>query len=254
MTETPKGTPNIYERLFAVMGDVSFVRNDGKADPKIGGFHYASHDAVAKAVRPALIKHRIFSHALKDSFQWTQDGNRTTVCFTVRFVNVDNPEDFIDVPAFGQGVDGSDKGPGKAMSYAWKYVWFKLLALETGDDADAGAEEYQPGDRTSGRQTSTSRDRSRQEPAPARASEATIDRLEKALIQHVAEPAEQATGRTIDLRQVLDWLVKINRLPAEGITHLTEAAAQSLIKAAKDKLMVKIFKEYLAAGSESKAA
>ena len=54
----------------------------------------------------------------------------------VRFANVDEPTDFIDVPSFGYGVDPQDKGPGKAMSYAVKYALLKALGLETGDDAD----------------------------------------------------------------------------------------------------------------------
>ncbi len=92
------------------------------------------------------------------------------------------------------------------------------------------------------------------EPSPVQASPETIDRLEKALIQHVAEPAEQSAGRPIELGQVLDWLVKIKRLPAKGVEHLTESAALSLIKAAEEKIMGKVFLENLAAGSESKAA
>ena len=54
---------------------------------------------------------------------------------TVRFVNIDEPQDFFDVQSFGYGVDGQDKGPGKAMSYAVKYALLKALGLETGEDA-----------------------------------------------------------------------------------------------------------------------
>jgi hypothetical protein len=55
---------------------------------------------------------------------------------TVRFVNVDDPQDFFDVETFGYGLDDQDKGPGKAMSYAVKYALLKTLGLETGDDPD----------------------------------------------------------------------------------------------------------------------
>jgi hypothetical protein len=34
------------------------------------------------------------------------------------------------------GIDDSDKGPGKAISYAVKYALLKALGLETGDDPD----------------------------------------------------------------------------------------------------------------------
>jgi hypothetical protein len=55
---------------------------------------------------------------------------------TVRFVNVDEPSEWIDVESFGYGLDDQDKGPGKAMSYAVKYALLKTLGLETGDDPD----------------------------------------------------------------------------------------------------------------------
>jgi hypothetical protein len=55
---------------------------------------------------------------------------------TIRFVNIDEPMDLIDVETFGFGIDDQDKGPGKAMSYAVKYALLKTLGLETGDDPD----------------------------------------------------------------------------------------------------------------------
>jgi hypothetical protein len=66
----------------------------------------------------------------------SQDGNRTVAVFTVRFENIDDRTDYIDVETFGYGVDPQDKGPGKAMSYGVKYALLKVLGLETGDDPD----------------------------------------------------------------------------------------------------------------------
>ena len=55
---------------------------------------------------------------------------------SVRFQNIDDPDDFLAVETCGYGVDDQDKGPGKAMSYAVKYALLKCLGLETGDDPD----------------------------------------------------------------------------------------------------------------------
>ena len=49
-----------------------------------------------------------------------------------RFVNIDNPTEFIDVETFGDGVDSQDKAPGKAMTYADKYALLKAYKIETG--------------------------------------------------------------------------------------------------------------------------
>ncbi len=56
-----------------------------------------------------------------------------------RFVNIDNPDDYIDITTYGDGVDTQDKAPGKAMTYADKYALLKAYKIQTGDDPDAGA-------------------------------------------------------------------------------------------------------------------
>ena len=65
-----------------------------------------------------------------------QVGNRTQIQMSVRFVSVDDKDDFIDVTTAGYGIDDQDKGPGKAISYSIKYALLKTLGLETGDDPD----------------------------------------------------------------------------------------------------------------------
>lgn len=85
-------------------------------------------------VRPALLEVGVIYYPV--SMQRSQDGNRTQVDLAVRFVNIDKPEDYIDVPACGYGIDSQDKGPGKAISYAVKYALLKALGLETGDDPE----------------------------------------------------------------------------------------------------------------------
>ena len=122
---------NIYQRLAAVMSEVSYIQKESKK-----GMNYTIvlHDAVTAKVRPVLLKHGIVYHPIRCDHQ--HNGNRAECSMTVRFVNVDDREDFFDVPSFGYGIDQQDKGPGKAMSYAVKYALLKALGLETGDDPD----------------------------------------------------------------------------------------------------------------------
>lgn len=58
-----------------------------------------------------------------------------------RFVNVDNPSEFIDIKTYGYGIDSQDKAPGKAMTYSDKYALLKAYKIETGDDPDAKSSE-----------------------------------------------------------------------------------------------------------------
>jgi hypothetical protein len=89
---------------------------------------------VTAKVRPLLHKHGVIYYPR--GLTVSQNGNRTEAVFTVRFENIDDRTDFIDVETFGYGVDPQDKGPGKAMSYGVKYALLKVLGLETGDDPD----------------------------------------------------------------------------------------------------------------------
>ena len=122
---------NIHQRLAKAMERVTYIQKDKKS-----GMNYSivSHDVVTAKVRPALLESGIVYYPV--DVKHTQNGNRTEVAMTVRFVNAEKPEDFFDVQSFGYGIDSQDKGPGKAMSYAVKYALLKTLGLETGDDPD----------------------------------------------------------------------------------------------------------------------
>ena len=123
---------NIYQRVLAVMSELSYVQ---KGDKTVNNqYRFVGHDAVSEAIHPMLVKHGI---AMIPSVScWKQDGNRTEVDVTVSFINADKPEDRFDVQTFGFGVDQQDKGPGKAVSYATKYAVLKTFVLETGDDPE----------------------------------------------------------------------------------------------------------------------
>jgi hypothetical protein len=131
---------NIYQRIAKVMQDISYVQ---KEDKKVNNqYTFVSHDAVTAALRPSFIKHGIVTVPRVTNVQ--MDGNRTTVFIEVDFVNIDTPDDRITVPVFGYGIDPQDKGPGKAMSYAVKYAYLKVFALETGDDPERDNIPHEP--------------------------------------------------------------------------------------------------------------
>lgn len=128
MTENTK---SLWQRIAAVMEEVTYIQKERKAGMQ---YNIVTHDKVTAKVRPALLRHGVIYYPIRCDH--TQNGNRAECSMTVRFVNVDAPEEFIDVQTFGYGVDSQDKGPGKAMSYAVKYALLKMLGLETGDDPD----------------------------------------------------------------------------------------------------------------------
>lgn len=122
---------NIYQRLASAIQEIpTVVKTKNKGLP----FETVSHDDVLEAVRGPLLRNGII--AIPSKLEFTQDGNRSQAVMNIRFQNIYNKDDYQVVPSVGQGIGNDDKGPGKAMSYAFKYALLKTLAIKTGDDAD----------------------------------------------------------------------------------------------------------------------
>jgi hypothetical protein len=62
--------------------------------------------------------------------------------FEIDFVNCDEPDQKITLPAEAHANDHGDKAPGKAISYATKYAILKLFNIETGEDDESRTEPY----------------------------------------------------------------------------------------------------------------
>lgn len=124
--------PNIYQRISAIMGELDYIQ---KGSAKVNGqYSFVSHDAVTAKLHPLFVKHGIVVIPTVESC--VQEGNRTSIKLLVAFINIDVPQDSFQTAHYGYGIDPSDKGIGKAISYAFKYALLKTFCLETGDDPD----------------------------------------------------------------------------------------------------------------------
>jgi hypothetical protein len=131
---------NIYQRISEVQRAVGYVQKESK---KVNNqYTFVSHDAVVAALRGPMIDNGVVYTV--SVIEHARDGNTTEATIEVAFINIDNPEDRFCVRGFGYGVDQQDKGPGKAVSYAVKYVLLKTFALETGDDPERDSIDAQP--------------------------------------------------------------------------------------------------------------
>jgi len=117
------------------MSDIDYIQKGPKTVN--GQYRYASHDQVTSALHPLFVKHGVL--ALPTCVEMKQEGNRTSILLQVYFINVDQPQDQVFVQFPGFGVDPGDKGPGKAISYAFKMACLKTFCLETGEDPDQDA-------------------------------------------------------------------------------------------------------------------
>lgn len=137
----PKIVPNIHQKIVGIMSELDYI---AKGDKTVNGqYRFVSHDQVTAKVHPLLVKYGVT--IVPSVEEMTQDGNRTTIKMTISFINADCPSDHFTTRYFAHGIDGNDKGPGKAISYAYKYAMLKTFCLETGDDPDYDANaSYEP--------------------------------------------------------------------------------------------------------------
>lgn len=132
---------NIHQRILAVMAEIDYVKKESK---KVNNqYTFVSHDAVTALLHPQFVKHGIV--VAPSVTLWQADGNRVIAELQVEFINADAPDDRISIMALGYGIDPQDKGPGKAVSYAYKYALLKMFALETGDDPERDDVDYKSG-------------------------------------------------------------------------------------------------------------
>jgi hypothetical protein len=133
---------NVYQRLNKVRATVGYLHKDKEV---AGRYKAVTHDSVTAAVRGPFIEHGIMvvpsieNSAMVKSDTLTAKGIpiwRFEARFKVSFVNIDKPDDRIDIILDSHALDEGDKAPGKATSYAVKYAMLKLLSIETGEEEE----------------------------------------------------------------------------------------------------------------------
>jgi hypothetical protein len=155
-------TKNIFQRMSAITAELRTVAKNLTV-PTGGKNSYkaVSERDILDAVKPLEEKHGVYSYPVartvlesnlleSENAYTDQRGNTTTKKTTTfmtriesvyRFVNVDNPAEYVETTTFAEGIDSQDKGSGKAMTYADKYALMKAYKISTGDDPDQTASE-----------------------------------------------------------------------------------------------------------------
>ena len=147
---------NIFEKMSTITAALQTVGKNMTVGVGNNKYKAVSERDILDAVKPLEAKHGIYSYPvsrevlesnlLENEKSFTdQKGNTTITKSTTfmtriktvyRFVNVENPEEYIETTTFAEGIDTQDKGSGKAMTYADKYALMKGYKISTGDDPD----------------------------------------------------------------------------------------------------------------------
>lgn len=146
---------NIFEKMALITAEIGVVEKN--LEVPTGGkktYKAVSERDVIDAVKPIEAKYRVYSYpasrqivdrdVLVKESEYDGKVTRTNSLFLrvetiYRFVNIDNPTEYIETTVYGDGIDTGDKATGKAMTYADKYALMKAYKLSTGDDPDKEA-------------------------------------------------------------------------------------------------------------------
>lgn len=145
MSEKKEQRKNIYQRIHDVMRDVGFVQ---KQENKKLGFSTVAHDHVTTQLQPALIKNGVclIPSTLNSEQvpvvqvnlrkQTSLDTYRATVRVKLKWVCVDDPEDFFENEFEGSSCSNDGKCVSQAYSFAVKTGQLKTLCIPTGEDEE----------------------------------------------------------------------------------------------------------------------
>lgn len=145
---------NIFQRMAAISVEMATVGKNLTVGDGKNKYKAVSERDIIDAVKPLEAKYGVYSYPISRRVlesnllesESTYNGNTTKkttfmtrIETTYRFVNMDKPDEFIEIISFAEGIDPQDKGSGKAMTYADKYALMKAYKISTGDDPDQEA-------------------------------------------------------------------------------------------------------------------
>ncbi|MBN2995822.1 MAG: ERF family protein [Ruthenibacterium lactatiformans] len=141
---------NIYEKMSAITAEIKRIPKNLTVGTGKNQYKAVAEGDILAVVKDAEKKYKVFSyphsHKIVDSRTLVtkndygeKESQFVRIEAVYRFVNMEDPKEFVDVNAFGDGVDSLDKAPGKATTYADKYALMKAYKVETGEDTDCGA-------------------------------------------------------------------------------------------------------------------
>lgn len=143
---------NVYQRLLLIQNELTNVAKNLSVGVGKSSYKAVGEADVLKAVKPLEAKYGVYSYpssrrivesAVLENEATDYNNNKVIkksfferIETVYRFVNVDNPSEYIEITSYGDGIDTGDKSVGKACTYADKYALLKAYKIITGDDPD----------------------------------------------------------------------------------------------------------------------
>ena len=134
---------NLYQKMLKITEEIGIVAKNLQVRGMNGEIRYnaVGETDILDKVKPLEIKYGIYSFPFSRQYVDLQMEKKVALRVETiyRFINVDNPSEYLDIVSYGDGVDSQDKAPGKAMTYSDKYALMKAYKISTGEDPDQEA-------------------------------------------------------------------------------------------------------------------
>lgn len=145
---------NIYEKMQKITEEMGVIQKNLSIQAGSNKYKAVSERDILDNVKPLETKYRVYSYPYERNIlqsdilvketEYQGKITKTNSLFMrigtiYRFVNIDIPEQYIDITSYADGIDTGDKATGKAMTYADKYALMKAYKISTGDDPDKDA-------------------------------------------------------------------------------------------------------------------
>jgi hypothetical protein len=153
--KTKEAEMNIYEKIQSVSEVVRNVEKNLVVGTGNSAYKAVSDQDVLFKVKEAEKTFRLVSIPVRQELVKSEivrtiaNGGYEKINYvdivkmTVRIINIDKPDEYIEVESFGRGLDAGDKGFGKASTYARKYALLNAYKIATGEDPDQNKSEQQ---------------------------------------------------------------------------------------------------------------
>ena len=127
---------NIYQKLLAVKTKVNYIKQDGQVAFGNTKYRFAGSESVLKRINPVLIEQGLFleTEIISQDIDKSGNGYFTKLELKYTWINTESPDEKISIKWFAQGIDNSEKGIGKALTYAERYFLLKTFNCATGQD------------------------------------------------------------------------------------------------------------------------
>ena len=142
-------TPNVYQLIAAVSGELAQHGIAKGRKNQAQGFNFRGIDDVYNALAPVMARHGLVILPRVTSRHCEERAGRSGG--SLFYVTVEVQFDFVSshdgskhtVITYGEAMDSGDKATNKAMSAAYKYAAFQAFCIPTEGDNDADAHTHE---------------------------------------------------------------------------------------------------------------